>query len=69
MSHHYPKVGQKAPDFEPKGEVAKKYGIYRDDGFAERAVFVVDRDGIIRFAKVYPIKEKPDLTEIFPVLE
>lgn len=56
-------------DFEPKGEVAKKYGIYREEGFSERAVFVVDRGGIIRYAKVYPIKEKPDLTQIIPVLE
>ena len=56
-------------DFEPKEEVAKKYGIFREEGFSERAVFVVDKDGMIRFAKVYPIKEKPDLLEIFPILE
>ena len=56
-------------DFEPKGDVAKKYGIFREEGFSERAVFVVDKDGIVRFVKVYPIKEKPDLLEIFPVLE
>ena len=55
-------------DFEPKGAVARMYGIYRDDGFSERAVFVVDREGIIRFARVYPIQEKPDLLEIIPVL-
>ena len=55
-------------DFEPKGEVAKRYRIYREEGFSERAVFVVDKEGIIRFAKVYPIKEKPDLTEILPLL-
>lgn len=55
-------------DFEPKGQVAKMYGIYREDGFSERAVFVVDRQGIIRFARVYPIREKPDLQEIIPVL-
>ena len=56
-------------DFEPKGEVAKKYGIYHKLGFSERAVFVVDKEGIVRFAKVYPIKELPDLSEVFPVLE
>ncbi len=55
-------------DFEPKGEVARLYGIYREDGFSERAVFVVDKGGIIRFARVYPIKEKPDLLEIIPIL-
>ena len=55
-------------DFEPKGEVARAYGIYREEGINERAVFVVDKDGIIRFAKVYPIAEQPDLTKIIPVL-
>ena len=56
-------------DFEPKGDVAKKYGIFREEGFSERAVFVVDKEGTVRFAKVYPIKEKPDLLKIFPVLK
>ena len=56
-------------DFEPKGDVSRTYGIYRKEGFSERAVFVVDREGIIRFAKVYLIKEKPDLAEIFLVLK
>ena len=55
-------------DFEPKGGVAEKYGILRDEGFAERAVFVVDKEGIIRFAKVYPIKEQPDVGEFCSVL-
>lgn len=57
-------------DFEPKGAVARLYGIYIEDkGMSERAVFVVDKEGIVQFAKVYPIKEKPDLAEILPVLE
>ncbi len=55
-------------DFEPKGAVAKLYGIYREEGFSERAVFVVDKQGIIRFAKIYPIKEKPDVGEFCAVL-
>jgi peroxiredoxin len=55
-------------DFEPKGGVAKTYGIYREEGFSERAVFVVDTEGVIRYAKVYPIQEKPDLTKIIAVL-
>src|SRR5438270_6863883 len=38
-------------DFEPKGEVAKKYGVYRSqDGITERALFVIDSDGIIRWS-------------------
>jgi len=56
-------------DFEPKGEVAREYGIYHKMGFSKRAVFVVDKEGIVRFAKVYPIKQLPNLSEIFPVLK
>ena len=56
-------------DFEPKGETAKKYGVFIDEkGFGGRAVFVVDKQGIILFAKVYPLNEKPDLGEILPAL-
>jgi len=55
-------------DFEPKGEVIKKYNIWHRGGFSERAVFVVDKKGVIRFAKVYPTKQKPDFEEFFDVL-
>ena len=35
-------------DFEPKGKVAKKYGVYRKkDGVAERALFLIDKDGLV----------------------
>src|SRR5688572_15021147 len=37
-------------DFEPKGEVARRYGVYREDeGVSERALFVIDGDGVIRW--------------------
>ena len=56
-------------DFHPKGAVASMYGIYIDEkGIGGRAVFVVDKQGIVRFAKVYPIQQKPDLSEIIPIL-
>lgn len=52
-------------DFYPHGEVTQKFGILREGapvpGISERAAFVVDREGIIRFAKVYPIDQLPDL--------
>jgi len=52
-------------DFWPHGLVAERYGIFRkDDGFSERAVFLLDGDGIVRFAKVYPMEKLPDLREI-----
>lgn len=57
-------------DFYPQGEVAKKYGVFREaDGFSERAVFIVDKNGIIRYKKVYPIKELPDVEEIKGLLD
>jgi len=56
-------------DFWPQGDVAKKYGVFREaDGFSERAVFVIDKNGIIRFKKIYPIKEVPDVEEIKNIL-
>jgi peroxiredoxin (alkyl hydroperoxide reductase subunit C) len=47
-------------DFWPHGAVAKKYGVFRSDGFAERAIFVIDKEGIIRFIQVSDINKKPD---------
>src|SRR5207245_8419333 len=48
---HFPLLA----DFEPKGRVAELYGVYRSDGTAERALFVIDADGIIRWSYVSPI--------------
>ena len=55
-------------DFEPKGAVAKKYGIYRPEGHSERAVFVVNKEGVLIFVNVYPIAQRPDPREFFDVL-
>lgn len=57
-------------DFEPKGEVAKKYGVYRKkDGIAERALFLLDKDGIIRYSYVSPIGVNPGADGVLKVLE
>lgn len=57
-------------DFEPKGEVSKKYGVYREgDGFCERALFVVDGDGVIRYSYVSPIDINPGAKEILQSLK
>jgi len=56
-------------DFWPHGGVAQAYGIFREkNGFSERAVFIVDREGVIRFKKIYPIKEVPDIEAILKAL-
>ena len=61
-----------ASDFWPHGEVAIKYGVLREGdplpGISERAVFIIDKQGIIAFAKVYPLTQTPDNEELFEVL-
>jgi peroxiredoxin len=57
-------------DFEPKGEVARAYGVYRQqDGFTERALFVIDEQGIIRWSYVSPITVNPGADGILNALE
>lgn len=56
-------------DFWPHGAVADKYGVLRSDGTAERALFVIDKKGIIRFIKVNDINQRPKLEELVKALE
>jgi alkyl hydroperoxide reductase subunit AhpC len=56
-------------DFFPHGEVAKKYGVLRSEGFTERALFVIDKKGIIRFIDIHDINERPPLMELKKALE
>jgi len=53
----------------PGGEVARQYGLLRPQGFSERAVIVIDKEGIVRFVRIYPMKELPRPEEVLPVLE
>jgi len=57
-------------DFEPKGEVARRYGVYRsEDGTSERALFVIDADGIVRWSYVSPVGVNPGADGILEALE
>lgn len=57
-------------DFEPKGGVAGTYGVYRShDGTSERALFVIDSAGIIRWSYVSPIGVNPGADGILTALE
>ena len=62
-----------AADYWPHGEVAQKFGVFREHGefagISERAIFVVDKNGKVVFGRVYPIEQLPDTGEIFGVLE
>jgi peroxiredoxin len=52
-------------DFHPQGEVAAKYGVFRaGEGISERAVFLVDKQGTIVWAKTYDIPEQPAIAEL-----
>ena len=63
---HFPLLA----DFEPKGAVAKAYGAYRNgDGVAERALFVIDRQGVIFWSYRSPIAVNPGADGILDALE
>jgi peroxiredoxin len=57
-------------DFEPKGSVARAYGVYRpSEGVSERALFVVDENGVVRWSYVSPIGVNPGADGILRALE
>jgi peroxiredoxin len=63
---HFPLLA----DFEPKGEVARAYQVYRSaDGTSERALFVIDADGIIRWSYLSPVGVNPGADGILRALE
>ena len=46
-------------DFWPHGEVAKKFGVLRPEGYTERAIFLLDREGIVRYIDIHDIGQQP----------
>jgi peroxiredoxin len=58
-------------DFNPKGDVARRYQVYRNgDGFSDRALYVVDAEGTIRYSHVAPfLHHVPDIYELFGALD
>jgi peroxiredoxin len=63
---HFPLLA----DFEPKGAIAKLYGVYREaDGTTERALFVINAEGIIHWNYVSPIGVNPGAEGILSALE
>jgi peroxiredoxin (alkyl hydroperoxide reductase subunit C) len=51
-------------DFYPHGAVAEAYGVLRSDGVSERALFVIDKKGIIRYIDVHDINKRPALEDL-----
>lgn len=56
-------------DFWPHGAVAEEYGVLRSDGTAERAIIMVDKQGIIRFVHVEDINRRPELEMLINALK
>ncbi len=55
-------------DFWPHGQVAQRYGVLREQGFNERAIFVVDKKGVVRYIDIHDIDEQPDNEVLLDVL-
>lgn len=63
---HFPLLA----DFEPKGAVARRYGVYREhEGTSERALFVIDAGGVVRWSHVSPVGINPGADGILAALE
>jgi len=56
-------------DFWPHGKVARTYGILRSDGVAERALFIIDKKGVIRYIDVHNINQRPPLDALVEELD
>lgn len=57
-------------DFEPKGVVARAYQVYRaEEGTSERALYVIDAEGIVRWSYVSPVSVNPGADGILRALE
>lgn len=50
-----------ASDFWPHGEVARRYGVMRTNGTSERAIVLIDKQGVVRFAESFNVNTRPDL--------
>ena len=63
---HFPLLS----DFEPKGAVARSYGVYREvEGTSERALFVIDKSGVIAWSYVSPVGINPGADGILRALD
>ena len=56
-------------DYWPHGHTSLKYDVLRSEGVAERAIFIVDKEGIIRYIDIHDINEDPGMNAIIRTLE
>jgi peroxiredoxin len=63
---HFPLLS----DFEPKGEVSRRYGAYQEDvGESARALFVIDKDGVISWSYLSPVGVSPGADGLLKALD
>ncbi len=55
-------------DFWPHGDIARSFGVFRDEGYSERAIFVIDPDGVVTYVDVHDIEDQPDNEVLFAEL-
>ena len=55
-------------DFWPHGQVSLKYGVLRKEGFPQRAVFIIDKQGNLNTIKFYELRQQPDNEELLAIL-
>ncbi len=56
-------------DFWPHGDLARRYDVFREeDGYSERALFVIDKSGVIRYVDVHDINKLPDINVLLAEL-
>ena len=56
-------------DYWPHGQMSQSYGVLRQHGMTERAIFIVDKQGIIRYVDIHAFDSQPDNEALFAVLE
>lgn len=56
-------------DFWPHGSVAERYGVLRSEGHSERAIFIIDANGFIRYIDIHDIDDQPSNDVLFAELE
>lgn len=56
-------------DFWPHGFVSVKYSALRGEGFSERALYIIDKQGIIRYVDIHDINDQPKNSDLFEALK
>jgi len=56
-------------DFWPHGHVSLKYGVLREEGFPQRAVFIIDKQGNLNTISFYELRQQPDYEELLGIVK